>query len=465
MICQNLVFATQCELAMSSSQSSPVGDYQGYRQPHRGASDELLVRTARGTACGEYLRRYWHPVALTREVEDVPRLIRVLGEDLVLFRDRSGRYGLVHRQCPHRRASMEFGVCEQKGIRCCYHGWLFDVDGSVLEIPGQPDTMDEALVREKSRLGAYPVREYRGLVFAYLGPMDKMPEFPIYDTLELEGQELVPYRADYRCNWLQVQDAILDPIHTSFLHSRVSRAQFSEGMGELGELLFHERGQSFLGANVRRVGDNVWFRVNELVLPNYTQAGAAFSADGTRPIYYGRTAFSRWVVPIDDENTTAFAWAIFGDRADPPEYNTLEGPELIEQGELMDRSYAERQRFPGDAEAVEGMGRIADQKMEHLVPSDTGIMSYRKRLRRLCRDLENGIEPGHVTNGSGQPVPTYGGDTVLRLPSDPVDDRAALMAWGERFMQIQYDADELPETERVAGVIEALRAMEAEQNA
>ncbi len=465
MICQNLIFATIREIAMTSSLFSPAGDYQGYHQPHRGGSDELLVRTARGTACGEYLRRYWHPVALAREVEDVPRLIRVLGEDLVLFRDKSGRYGLVHRQCPHRRASMEFAVCEEKGIRCCYHGWLFDVDGSVLEIPGQPDTMDEALVRDKSRLGAYPVREYRGLVFAYLGPMEKMPEFPIYDTLEIEGQQLVPYRADYRCNWLQVQDAILDPIHTSFLHSRVSRAQFSEGMGELGEMLFHERGQVFLGTNVRRVDDNVWFRVNELVLPNYTQAGAAFSADGTRSIYYGRTAFSRWVVPIDDENTTAFAWAIFGDRADPPEYNTPEGPELIEQGERMDRPYAERQRFPGDAEAVEGMGRIADQKMEHLVPSDTGIMLYRKRLRRLCRDLENGIEPAHVTTGNGRPVPTYGGDTVLRLPRDPVDDRAALMAWGERFLQVQYDADELPEAERVAGVIDALRALEAEQNA
>ncbi len=303
--------------------------YRGYHQAQRGGSDEILVRCGQGTACGEYLRRYWQPVALASEVEDVPQLIRVLGEELVLFRDGSGRYGLVHKQCPHRRASMEFGVCEENGIRCCYHGWLFDIDGSVLEIPGQPEPLVEK-VKPQATLGAYPVREFRGLVFAYLGPIEKIPEFPIYDTLEIEGQTLVPYRADYRCNWLQVLDAILDPIHTSFLHSRMSRAQFSEGMGEIGELLFYQRDMSFLGANVRRVGDHVWVRVNELVLPNYTQAGAAFSADGTRPIYYGRTAFARWVVPIDDENTTAFAWAIFGDRADPVEYNTPEGPELIE---------------------------------------------------------------------------------------------------------------------------------------
>ena len=438
-------------------------DYQGYRQEHRGGSDEMLVRSARGSASGEYLRRYWQPVALAREVTDLPRLISVLGEELVLFRDKSGRFGLVHRQCPHRRASMEFGVCEENGIRCCYHGWLFDIDGAILEIPGQPENISD-VVRKQARLGAYPVREYRGLVFAYLGPIDRMPEFPVYDTLEIEGQTLVPYRADYRCNWLQVLDAILDPIHTSFLHSRMSRAQFSEGMGELGELLFFEREMSFLGANVRRVGEHVWVRVNELVLPNYTQAGAAFSADGTRPIYYGRTAFARWVVPVDDENTTAFAWAIFGDRADPEEYNTPEGPELIEQGERMDRSYAERQRFPGDAEAVEGMGRIADQKMEHLVPSDKGIIQYRRKLRKLCRDLEADIEPEHVNGFWPNPVPTYGGDTVLHLPQKAEDDRSFLIDIGERVMQIQYDAESMSGAARDHSVIDALRSLEAAHN-
>ena len=127
---------------MSSTRHSSPG-YQGYQTPHRGKSDELLVRTAKGSACGEYLRRYWQPIALTKEVEDVPRLIKVLGEELVLFRDQSGRYGLVHKQCPHRRASMEFGVCDQRGIRCCYHGWLFDIDGAILEIPGQPEKISE----------------------------------------------------------------------------------------------------------------------------------------------------------------------------------------------------------------------------------------------------------------------------------------------------------------------------------
>ena len=189
--------------------------------------------------------------------------------------------------------------------------------------------------------------------------------------------------------------------------------------------------------------------------------GAAFSADGTRPIYYGRTAFSRWVVPVDDETTTAFAWAIFGDRADPEEYNTPEGPELIEQGERMDRSYDQRQRFPGDAEAVEGMGRIADQKLEHLVPSDQGIIQYRKKLRKLCRDLQSGVEPEPINHRWPNPVPTYGGDTVLRIPPAE-DDRALLLAVGERVMQIQFDAELLQGDERDQQVIDALRQYEAE---
>ncbi len=448
---------------MTQTETKPditAGAYQGYQQPHRGESDELLVRTSRGTACGEYMRRYWQPVALTSEVEDMPRLIRVMSEDLVLFRDKSERYGLVHRQCPHRRASMEFGMCEERGIRCCYHGWLFDIDGTVLEIPGQPEGSVD-IIKQKSTLGAYPVHEYRGLIFAYLGPIEDMPEFPVYDTLEIPDQTLVPYRADYVCNWIQVLDAILDPIHTTFLHSRMSRPQFSEGMAELGELAFYQREMSFLGSNTRRVGDNIWVRVNELVLPNYTQAGAAFSADGTKPIYYGRTAFSRWVVPIDDENTTAFAWAVFGDRADPHEYNTPEGPDLIEQGELMDRSYDERQRFPGDAEAVEGMGRIADQKMEHLAASDHGIIQYRKKLRKLCRDLEKGIKPKHTADYWSNPVPTYGGDTVLNVPRNDEDDSQLLKSIGETVMKLQFEVEKMTGDERDQKVIDALKRLEA----
>ena len=435
--------------------------FDGYRRRGRGRPDELLVRVGPGTPAGEYLRRYWQPVQLARDVGERPRLLRILGEDLVLFRDGGGRLGLVHRHCPHRRASLEFAMPQRRGIRCCYHGWLFDVDGTVLEVPGQPEGVAERM-RAAVRLGAYPVREHLGLIFAYLGPPQLQPAFPIYDTWQMAGHDMVPYAAPFACNWLQVQDAILDPLHTAFLHSRMSREQFSHGFGEVGELAFYRRRLSFLGVASRRVGDNIWVRVNELVLPNYTQAGAAFAADGTRQRYFGRTAFARWVVPVDDEHTTCFAWAIFGPRGDPPAFNTPEGPELIEQGERFQRPYEERQRHPADLEACEGMGAVTEHDREHLVPSDKGIVMYRRQLRRLVRALEEGHEPEHAAaiwpNGA---VPTYGGDTVLRIARAPDDDRALLRRTGAAAMAACFAAEDVSGDDRDRQTIAALKALEA----
>ena len=435
--------------------------YRGYGTRRSAGPDAELTRVGPGTPCGEYLRRFWHPVALSSELAELPVALRILGEDLVVFRDGEGRIGLVHRRCPHRRASLEYGTCQTHGIRCCYHGWHFDVDGTLLEAPGQPPQA-QARLKRRVRLGAYPAFERRGLVFAWLGPHEEMPEFPVYDTFELPDMEMVPYRAPFRCNWLQVLDAILDPVHTSFLHSSISREQFSAGFGEIGQIDFFDRGASLMGTNTRRVGDNVWFRVNELVLPNFTQAGAAFAADGTEQRYYGRTAFVRWVVPVDDENTVALAWACFGERGDPPAWNTPEGPELIEQGEVFDRTYEQRQRFPGDAEAVEGMGRITLHDEEHLAPSDKGVALMRRRLREQIRAVAAGERPLRVTDRALNPVPTCGGDSVLALPRDgEAEESERFSRLAHAFMQMQFEADALPEPERVAYVTERLRALEA----
>ena len=180
--------------------------------------------------------------------------------------------------------------------------------------------------------------------------------------------------------------------------------------------------------------------------------------------YYGRTSFVRWVVPLSDEATMCIAWAVFGDRADPPEYNTPEGPELIEQGELFDRSDEEKKLFPADAEATESMGTITEHEKEHLVPSDRGIVGYRKRLRSLVRDLQKGTEPVQVTEGwSDRPIPTYGGDTVLHIPANGSDDGAMLRAVGEAVMEAQFDAEGLPEDERVEAVVRRLKQIEVDE--
>ena len=451
---------------MSTKQSKPnidLGGYSGYRLKQSIEIDDEITRIGPNTPAGEYLRRYWHPVFISSELHELPIAVKILDEELVLFRDKSNQIGLVHKHCPHRQASLEFGICQDKGISCCYHGWQFDIDGTIIEVPGQPKFSADA-IKQKVRLGAYPTHEYKGLIFAYLGPIESMPEFPIYDCFEFENMEMVPYKAPFECNWLQVLDAIVDPIHTSFLHSNMSRQQFSQGFGEVGQMDFVARDCWILGCNTRRVDDNVWFRINEVILPNFTQAGAAFQADGTKQLLYGRSSFTRWVVPIDDEKTICYAWANFGDRGDPLEYNTPEGPELIEQGEIFDRPYEERQRFPADREACEGMGPINIHKNENLVASDQGVAMMRQRIRQQIRSLGDGNEPYKATDLKESPIPTYGGDSVLNIPKMDEDEDSFFSTLAHEFIKIQFDVDGKSEKERIEIVTNKLKEIQSREN-
>src|SRR5437868_15521272 len=146
------------------------------------AEDAPLTHVGPGTPMGELLRRYWQPVGVSAELRDLPRRIRILGEGLVLFRDRQGRPGLLELHCSHRGTSLEWGRVEERGLRCCYHGWLFDVEGRCLEMPCEPDAGHP--LRDRVRQPWYPVEERYGLVFAYLGPLEKKPVLPRFDNLE-----------------------------------------------------------------------------------------------------------------------------------------------------------------------------------------------------------------------------------------------------------------------------------------
>ena len=440
-------------------------DFRGYKQAIVPKIDEGLARTDAATPCGEYLRRYWHPVSLTSEVSETPKEIRILGEDLVIFKTSKGNIGLVHKACPHRRASMAYGKTEERGIRCCYHGWLFSPDGEILETPGEdPDSKPAAKLRETFKLGAYPIIEFNGLVFSYLGPIDKIPEFPHYDAFEIPGNTSSPYRIDYNCNWIQVLDAIMDPVHTSFLHGQSSGIQFSEGFAEVGEIDFYEKGIQYLGCNTRRINDNVWIRVNELILPNFTQAGAAFAADGTKSRYFGRSSFTRWVVPIDDHHCVALAWANFGERGDPIEYNNQEGFERIEAGEIANRTTEEKQKRPGDAEAVEGMGSISSHKGEHLMPTDRGVMIYRRRIRKLIKNLGEGQDPPQPQKIKGESVRTNGQDTVLRAPKRNKNDKEFVKLICSSVMKMQFEQEDMPLKERDNNIMNNLHEMEKSGN-
>ena len=215
-----------------------TSDYGGYLHREVPKEDEALTHVGPGTPCGEYFRRFWQPVAFSQDLKDLPLAIRILGEDMVLFRDQSGRVGLLELHCSHRGTSLEFGLIAERGIRCCYHGWLYDVDGKVLETPGEPAS---STLKDRLFHGAYPIHEYGGLVFAYMGPPDKQPAFPIYDCYQIQGCRAVAgVNHIMACNWLQIEENQVDPVHTAFLHSTVSGRQgiFTDEFGAVPELDF-----------------------------------------------------------------------------------------------------------------------------------------------------------------------------------------------------------------------------------
>jgi phenylpropionate dioxygenase-like ring-hydroxylating dioxygenase large terminal subunit len=193
-----------------------------------------LVQVGRGTPMGELLRRYWHPVGLSGDANGVPRKVRALGEDLILFRDGGGRAGLLHARCCHRGTTLYYGKVEDSGIRCCYHGWLFDAQGHCLEQPCEPQG---GLFKDKVRQPWYPVEERYGLLFAYMGPPDRKPVLPAYECLEVMdegefveaddsslgggGPTIIP------CNWLQHYENVVDPFHVPVLHGSFSGPQFT----------------------------------------------------------------------------------------------------------------------------------------------------------------------------------------------------------------------------------------------
>lgn len=457
--------------ARPSGRRRPAGEfpkpsdppYCGYYHTTPLAEDAQLTHVLPGTPGGDYLRRFWHPVALAAEVCELPRLIRIFGEDLVLFRDGRGAFGLLHRHCTHRGASLDFGVCEPRGLRCCYHGWLYDVDGAILETPGEPaDSEAAARLRQTVRQGAYPVREHKGLVFAYLGPPEQVPPFTLYDTFEIAGVEMVPYARGYPCNWLQITENAMDPVHAVFLHGRVSGPQFAETWAEMGICDFYECEIGFYYTNARRIDDNVWVRVHEIILPNLTHAGAVMSMDGRSRKYFGRNSFTRWVVPVDNEETRVIGWANFGERTDPPksEWMSPPGIDVIEGGARRDRTSAEAQRHPGDYEAFVGQGPIAVHGHEHLLGSDRGVAMFRARLRSAIRRVRSGEAPFQPAQLCAAPIPTYCGDTVMTLPHRAGDETEQIRQHARRVIDIIRSADHLKGEARDRQVMDRLRDLE-----
>ena len=266
------------------------GPFSGYFLRDVPEEDPELTHTGPNTRCGEYLRKFWQPVDLSDNLGELPHAIRILSEDLVSFRDRKGRVGVLHRHCSHRGASLEFGIIAEQGIKCCYHGWHFDIDGAILDTPGEPPG---SKVKESICHGAYPALEYGGLVFAYMGPPDQRPEFPLYDTFQWPpGNRIVPYSISHACNWLQVAENFMDPVHAVFLHTKLTNVQFTEAWGEMPTVEFGELEDGMYYINCRRLGDMVWIRSNHLQLPNMGQVASLWE-DADEEKLFGRASRQR----------------------------------------------------------------------------------------------------------------------------------------------------------------------------
>jgi nitrite reductase/ring-hydroxylating ferredoxin subunit len=401
------------------------------------------------------------PVAMTQQVGDLPLRIRILGEDLVLFREKSGRLGLLHLYCCHRNMSLEFGIIEEGGIRCSYHGWKYAPDGTILETPCEPPASQ---VRTKACMGAYPVVEFKGLVFAYMGPADDIPPFPVFDTFHEEGDEMLPFLIPSPCNWLQVMENAWDPFHSVYLHTRAARVQFIDAFAEMPRIEFFERPFGEFYTNTRRVGDIVWLRVHDKLLPSFTQNGAHFPVpDGPR--YFGRCGLTRWVVPVDDTCTLVIAWRHFRDGDDPNGLTdkTQVGFNMVDfYGQTGERTYEQRQRDPGDWDAWVSQGPVNVHARENLAFTDRGIAKVRKKLREAIRDVkEGGKAPQPALNYDGV-IPTYGGDTMLRIPKSNENDDKFLKHVARKVAEIYVSGDRYVGEERYDYIRSQLRRFEAD---
>ena len=405
--------------------------FGGYFHRDVPGEDAELTHVGPGTPCGEYLRRFWQPVCFSDELSHLPRRVKILGEELVAFRDFSGAVGLLELHCPHRGTSLEFGLIDARGIRCCYHGWLFTVDGTILETPGEPP---DSTLKNRLYHGAYPTHEHQGIVFAYMGPSEHQPPFPVYDSFSRPGYRLIPgQKYFYPCNWLQIMENAMDPAHTAFLHTIVSGAVFTNEFGVLPELDFAETPVGMIYIASRRVGDNVWARMVEAVLPNLQQVAPIWE-DGHQEHPFSGPMMSRWIVPIDDTHTmfVEFRHVSESDGVTPAWWADRN---IMLPGQLAADSYETGQRHPGDYEAQVSQRPIAIHGLEHLAATDRGVSMFRNQIRRGIRSVQAGDDPVGLCRGADAVIPTYCNDTVVSVPraENPALDKEVMRETGRRL--------------------------------
>ena len=379
----------------------------------------LMTRTGPGEPGGELMRRYWHPVALSEELTDRPLPVRVLSENLVLFRDAEGKPGLLEILCPHRRADLSYGRVENNGLRCLYHGWLFDKSGRCLEQPAEPD---DSAYKDEVRQKAYPCVEVGGMVLAYMGP-GEAPQVPNFHFLRAPEKNFYATKVYHHCNWLQGNEGNLDPQHLSILHKLGGGGDGRGGrQAEMYKITAAQKRPKIevektrFGIRMHTTRDagegKTYLRTTSYVLPNI----GFFAGEGGG---YGAGYSVHWHVPIDDEHH--WRYDIYYEPAGVDRARIMEkmgsemGPNYTPVRSLANRFMQDREEmktgsfagmgtwFPShDLFAVETPGAIHDRSKEHLATSDIAVVAGRRALLNAIEDVRAGREPPLVLRDAAQ---------------------------------------------------------------
>ena len=401
--------------------------------------NERITRVGAGTPMGELMRRYWQPALLTHEIggpDSAPVRVKLLGEDLIAFRDTDGKIGLVDAFCPHRRAPMFFGRNEDCGLRCVYHGWKFDRDGTCVDMPSEPP---DSLFKTKVTIAAYPTWEGGGMIWTYMGPAEAMPPPPDYELVRAPETHRYTSKTYEDCNWLQALEGGLDTSHSSFLHNLGIRDKgFLRSKDTAPRLEVEKTDYGYTYAGIRQVGDEQYVRAYHYIMPAQQMRGRVSGRKGgiePVPTINGHV----WVA-IDDYTTWVYNWMYSYDPAIPitPAYavefetkygrgpgDLIPGTNRLKRNKhndyLIDRQLQKTQTFTGiegintqDMALQEGMGAIVDRSKEHLGTSDRAIIV----MRQLLFEALDACAAGTPIRGT-DPV-TYGRVRAVDLMIPPV---------------------------------------------
>ena len=358
--------------------------------------NEQLSQVGRGTPGGELMRRYWHPIAAAVELDERPtKPVRLLGEDLVLFKDRSGTVGLIGRLCPHRRVDLSYGIPEEHGLRCMYHGWMMDATGQCIEQPFEETVHPDGHFKEKVKIAGYAIQELAGVLWAYMGP-DPIPSLPTWELLVRENTVRETTFRKLACNWLQCQENSVDPVHLEWLHVYNTKYRNEQrGVTEtfLPSSIRTQRisfeTTSFGIQRYRMLDGNGedhkdWVVGHPMMFPNFNYSSA------------GIHEFIQYRVPTDDTHTlhvTCYAYSAAPGAKAPPQATV---PYRYEPTRDSDGRPRLDLILDQDMAAWESQGELVDRTREHLGESDRGLLMFRKLLRGQLRVVAEGKDPLNV---------------------------------------------------------------------